>query len=822
MRRILKPVLAYRLLVCLLVLLGIQPLLRLPQEIGQLYLGVPLSPSLRGLLFVNVETASHWPGIQAGLRPGDRILGIEGRDAVFAPGIIAEVAAGRREGDPVQVAIQRGAERLSVTVPLHRFRLAEALEFHGLWFLAGLTTALAGWLLFRPPTQLMALALTPIAGLLFAHGNTGYADPRFGSYDFYPLEPMWTYGYSFLGAVLIHLAWRFPLAQSAEGRPSSSRSATWWLVGLYGLVFTMGTIQEITRVIRWVEANEFLTQVSLLLAGVGCVGTLVRVAWVWIRRQPGQADLRAIAAVWGVGLLLLFGAGIVPFWSSDVGMLLAQFLLSIAVVYPLLLVYAVRQVELVERLEHEAEEKQRWADLAQELQQFREEDLRRVANELHDTVLSNLRAVELFLERLTPTARAPTTESDSQTHSGRAASTADLQTLRETVYQIRQQARQVMIGAMPLDFHKVGLREALEEALERFQRMAPEVEARLEVGPFDAEPPPAVREAAYWIAVSALNNCREHAQASKVRVFVSAEGGHVQMMIRDDGVGFQGAREQGGRGARGQRGGGERGLGLRNMRARAAEVGGDLVIESGSRGTTVRFSLTLPQERPIRLLVVEDSEAFVAGLRTALERWAHEIEIAGVAASTQEALAMAQTLQPDIVLLDLRIRESSEAEETNARHGLRVLLGLSQMPRIRSMIMSFAHDPAWLRAASEIGAWAFWSKDEDVTSLVGLLRQVAAGEPALTAEQWAEVEKKRLVETLSPREWEVLLFLEQGLANQEIADRLEISVRTVEKHVENVLGKLGVHSRLEAVARARELGLLSADRPEFPPLDLMV
>jgi len=190
MRPILKPVFAYRLLVCLLVLLGIQPLLRLPQEIGQLYLWVPLSPSLRGLLFVNVETASHWPGIQAGLRPGDRILSIEGRDAVFAPGIITEVAAGRSEGDPVQVAIQRGAERLSVTVPLHRFRLAEALEFHGLWFLAGLTTALAGWLLFRSPTELMALALALVAGLLFAHGNAGYADPRFGSYDFYPLEPM--------------------------------------------------------------------------------------------------------------------------------------------------------------------------------------------------------------------------------------------------------------------------------------------------------------------------------------------------------------------------------------------------------------------------------------------------------------------------------------------------------------------------------------------------------------------------------------------------------------------------------------------------------
>ncbi len=437
MHHMLNRVWVYRLLLCLLVLLGIQPLLRLPREIGQLYLSVPLSPSLRGLLFVNVETASHWPGIQAGLRTRDRILGIEGRSAIFAPDILAQVAAGRREGDPVQTEVQRGSERLTLTVPLRRYRLADALQFHGLWFLAGLTTALAGWLLFRPPTQLMALALMPITGLLFAHGNTGYADPRFGSYDFYPLEPMWTYGYSFLGAVLIHLAWRFPLAQSADGHPSSSRSVIWRLVGLYGLVFTMGTIQELTRGMKWVEANELLTQVDLVLAAAGVVATLLRLVWLWIRRRPGQADARVLAAVWSVAMLLLLGAGIVPFWSSDVGMLLAEFLLSIAVVYPLLLVYAVRQIELVDALEHEVAEKQRWADLAQELQQFREEDLRRVANELHDTVLANLRAVELRLESLMVTGRTSKAGGDSQPD----PDSPDLQTLRATMQEIQEQAR---------------------------------------------------------------------------------------------------------------------------------------------------------------------------------------------------------------------------------------------------------------------------------------------------------------------------------------------------------------------------------------------
>ncbi|MFQ5859540.1 MAG: response regulator transcription factor [Anaerolineae bacterium] len=88
-------------------------------------------------------------------------------------------------------------------------------------------------------------------------------------------------------------------------------------------------------------------------------------------------------------------------------------------------------------------------------------------------------------------------------------------------------------------------------------------------------------------------------------------------------------------------------------------------------------------------------------------------------------------------------------------------------------------------------------------------------------EEWTEAENERVPVQLTPREWEVLLCLDQGLSNREIAGRLEISVRTVERHAGNVRAKLGVRSRLEAVARARALGLLSASRPEFPPPDDM-
>lgn len=343
--------------------------------------------------------------------------------------------------------------------------------------------------------------------------------------------------------------------------------------------------------------------------------------------------------------------------------------------------------------------------------------------------------------------------------------------------------------------------------------MSPDVDARLEVGAFDAEPPPAVREAAYWITVSALNNCHEHARASEVRVFVSATGGNLQVVIRDNGVGLRGAEEQESQGAEEPGSGGARGLGLRNMRARATAVGGKLHIESGSWGTAVRFSLV--QTPPIRVLVVEDSEAFVDGLRAGLDRWSHEVTVVGTASDAQTALALAQRLRPDIVLLDLRIGEGPGMGEADARHGLRTLFALRRVSGVRTVVMSFLRHPGWLQVAAEAGAWAFWHKDREVSVLVGLLRRVMAGQRLLTPEGWAGAEAQRLAESLTSREWEVLLYLDQGLSNQQIAERLGISARTVEKHVGSLRGKLGARSRLEAVARARALGLLGGEWSEF-------
>lgn len=804
-RPVLQPVLVFRLLLGLFVVLGIQPLLRLPQEIGQLYLGVPLSPSLSGKLFVNIETSSHWPGIGAGLRSGDRILRIEGRNAIHAPGVIAEVAENHREGDIVRVDVQRDSQQLTVHVPLQRYRLAEALELHGLWFLAGLNTALAAWLLFRPPNELMALALVPLIGLLFAHGNTGYADPRFGSYDFYPLEPMWTYGYYTMGAVLVHLAWRFPLSQRTSPRRWSARSISPSIVGLYSFAFTFGTAQELTRAMKWIPANEFLNEASLVVAGAGSVVALLRLAWVGMRSRADQGHVRILTAIWSGAIVLILGVGIVPFWSSDIAMLLAQFLFSIAVIYPLLLVYAVRQVELVDKLEREAEEKRRWADLARELQRFREEDLLRVTNALHDTVLADLKAVEMKIKRLLPDGQTATRKTRRQ-DPDRSVSEMDLQTLQQTIHHIQAAARQVTKGVMPLDFAETGIREALRDAMERFKHLAPNIEARLEVEQLDDEPPVAVREAMYWIAASALNNCREHARASQVTVFVSVQGRRVQMTVQDDGIGFDVRTTL------------SASLGIRNMHARAEQVGGQLQIESDARGTTVHFNLTLPpREQPIRVLVVEDSEMFASALHTGLKPWADEIQIVGTARSAHEARRLARTLEPDIALVDLRIPESAETDEPSPNQGLWLIPTLEDVPKVRTVLMSFYRDPAWLQAAAGLGAWAFWHKDDDPSALVNLARRVAAGDRLLTEEQWVDERRERLVEDLSPREWEVLLYLNQGFSNQDIAEELVISVRTVEKHVHSVMGKLGASSRGQAVARARDLRLLPSVRSDFPP-----
>lgn len=213
----------------------------------------------------------------------------------------------------------------------------------------------------------------------------------------------------------------------------------------------------------------------------------------------------------------------------------------------------------------------------------------------------------------------------------------------------------------------------------------------------------------------------------------------------------------------------------------------------------------------VRVLIVEDHPIVADGLRLTLSR-AEDLEVAGTAGTVAEARALAAELAPDLVLLDHHLPDGTGAEAARAIR--------DAAPRaVLVMLTADASDDAML-SAIEGGVAGYLLKSEAVGGIVDAVRRAAAGEmlipTATLASLLARLERRRerearrweLAERLTPREIEVLERMTRALDNKAIAEQLGISVATVRVHVQNVIEKLGAHSRLEAVLLAQENGVL--------------
>ena len=197
----------------------------------------------------------------------------------------------------------------------------------------------------------------------------------------------------------------------------------------------------------------------------------------------------------------------------------------------------------------------------------------------------------------------------------------------------------------------------------------------------------------------------------------------------------------------------------------------------------------------IRVLVVDDHALHRDGTRRILEDQAG-MEVVGDAGSGEEALALIHQLRPDVVLLDIRLPGISGIETAR-----RVP---AQHPGARVLMVSAYEDEEYVRGAFEAGAVGYLSKSAPGRELVEAVRAVAAGatviHPALLGPLLAPAAPQP--PTLTDRELAVLRLLAEGLHNKQVASRLGISARTVERHCDHIYMKLGVGSRTEAVVRA--------------------
>jgi len=216
---------------------------------------------------------------------------------------------------------------------------------------------------------------------------------------------------------------------------------------------------------------------------------------------------------------------------------------------------------------------------------------------------------------------------------------------------------------------------------------------------------------------------------------------------------------------------------------------------------------------PIRILLVDDQALFREGLNTLLSVQP-DFEVVGEASNGEEALRLAAQLQPHVVLMDLRM---PVLDGVTATRRLRTLL-----PDCRVIVLTTFDDDEFVFDGLRAGAVGYLLKDVSSDKLFEALRAAARGEyfllPSITAkviEEFARVSPvarvpvEPLVDPLSAREIEILRLVATGASNKEIAEMLVIAEGTVKNHLTNILAKLSAKDRLQAVLKARELGLLS-------------
>jgi DNA-binding NarL/FixJ family response regulator len=205
---------------------------------------------------------------------------------------------------------------------------------------------------------------------------------------------------------------------------------------------------------------------------------------------------------------------------------------------------------------------------------------------------------------------------------------------------------------------------------------------------------------------------------------------------------------------------------------------------------------------PIRILVVEDHHVVRQGL-VALLSVVDGVEVVAQAADGAEALTQFRAYKPDITLVDLRLPRLSGVEVIQRVR--------ANDPAARFIVLTTYDGDEDIYRALQAGARAYLLKGMTADTLVSTIRSVHAGKsciPPVIAQRLAE---RMSTEQLTPREQDVLEQIVRGKSNKEIGTELDISEATVKTHINNLLGKLGVEDRTQAVTAAIQRGLVQLD-----------
>ena len=215
-----------------------------------------------------------------------------------------------------------------------------------------------------------------------------------------------------------------------------------------------------------------------------------------------------------------------------------------------------------------------------------------------------------------------------------------------------------------------------------------------------------------------------------------------------------------------------------------------------------------PPTTRTKVLLVDDHDLIRRGLRHAFER-DRQFEVVGEASTAAEAIRLAGALQPEVVIMDLRLPDGSGLEATRALRKNSATIGIV-------VLTMYAGDDQ-LFGALEAGASAFVPKTAPADEVVAAARHAASAPSAFTAADLAEAMKRRLAPAgpqLSPREGQVLRLLADGMSVNGIAKQLFVSESTAKTHISKLYEKLGAGNRAQAIMAAMRMGLIKPQTAE--------
>lgn len=215
----------------------------------------------------------------------------------------------------------------------------------------------------------------------------------------------------------------------------------------------------------------------------------------------------------------------------------------------------------------------------------------------------------------------------------------------------------------------------------------------------------------------------------------------------------------------------------------------------------------------IRVLLADDHAVVRAGLR-AMVSAEPDMEVVGEASDGWEAVAQAETLSPDVILMDISMPEINGLQATRRIHKIR--------PEVRILVLTIHDNEEYLFQSLESGGSGYLVKSSADIELISAIRAVYRGKAFFSPTAAKMViegylravgrgEERQSYEELTGREKEILKLIADGHTNQEIANLFVISVKTVETHRAHILEKLGLHTRADLVKYARSQGLLDPE-----------